>query len=815
MSIANKGEAFAPLEVVSNDDRFCRQSAASTDFVPATITSDTSPPPSEHHKLGKYAARWPYHDADGRLEGFICRFESEIGKKTFRPLRYGMKNGREGWHWVGWEKGGRPLYRLHFLVERPETPVLLVEGEKAADAAAGLIPDHVVATTMNGSQSPEKTDLQPLADRHIVIWPDHDQPGRDYACTLAKLLRTVGVASCRIVDLPGQLPEKWDLADPMPADCHFELGDLLANARAFRPPHEIQGPWHCVREPGVRPPGVYFEEEAHNGGDKELHWVCSPLDVLADTRNASNEDWGRLLAITDRDGVAKEWPMPMNLLAGDSADLRKNLLDKGLVMAPGRKARERLEHYVQTWEPGEKTRCVDRIGWHDGLFILPDEVIGKTKDERVLLQSPGTQPVYEAKGTMKGWQEEVAGFALGNSRLELSILIALGGPLLHPLQEESGGFHLVGPSSIGKTTALRLAASVWGCPVHTWRTTDNAAETLAGNSNDSLLCLDEISQVDGNAADALAYMLGNGVGKNRSRRDSSLRRAKTWRLLLLSTGEIGLAAKMAEVRKRARAGQEVRLVEVPADAGRGHGIFDDLQGLSSGDQLSRRLKEATERHRGHASRAFLKALADEIADRGLAVAGDDLADLCRAWMNEHCPPAADGQVSRVAGRFSLLAAAGEFAISSGVLPWPEGTANQTVARCFRDWLTTRGDHGPAEIREGIKQVRLFIQQHGGSRFEKVPVYSEVDYRPVINRAGFRSAEGDEEWSHLVLPEVWREQVCQGFDPNQIARAMADKGWLKPGSDRPPLQVRLKVPGLPEKIRGYAITPRFLEEVDEK
>ena len=85
-------------------------------------------------------------------------------------------------------------------------------------------------------------------------------------------------------------------------------------------------------------------------------------------------------------------------------------------------------------------------------------------------------------------------------------------PLLEPLGEENFGFHVEGGSSIGKTTLLRVAASVWGAPIQSWRTTDNAAEGLARAANDGLLILDELSQVDGTAADAMAYMLGNGVG---------------------------------------------------------------------------------------------------------------------------------------------------------------------------------------------------------------------------------------------------------------------------------------------------------------
>src|SRR5215831_10083610 len=66
-----------------------------------------------HPKLGKPSHIWPYHNAVGQLEGYVCRFEGVRPDgspgKEFRPFRYGelRKNGqtRVGWHWKGWEKG--------------------------------------------------------------------------------------------------------------------------------------------------------------------------------------------------------------------------------------------------------------------------------------------------------------------------------------------------------------------------------------------------------------------------------------------------------------------------------------------------------------------------------------------------------------------------------------------------------------------------------------------------------------------------------------------------------------------------------------
>src|SRR5689334_18189728 len=186
-------------------------------------------------------------------------------------------------------------------------------------------------------------------------------------------------------------------------------------------------------------------------------------------------------------------------------------------------------------------------------------------------------------------------------------------------------------------------------------------------------------------------MLGNGSGKARMQRDASARPVITWRVLFVSTGETGLATKMQEAGRRARAGQEVRVVEVPADAGAGLGLFETLHGSASGDALARHLRLAAERHKGHAARAFLAGITGDPEGTATAV-----AEAREAWIKANVPPGADGQVARVARRFGLVAAAGELATALGVLPWPEGEAERAAARCFADWLAARGGVGPAE-----------------------------------------------------------------------------------------------------------------------
>jgi putative DNA primase/helicase len=79
------------------------------------------------------------------------------------------------------------------------------------------------------------------------------------------------------------------------------------------------------------------------------------------------------------------------------------------------------------------------------------------------------------------------------------------------------------------------------------------------------------------------------------------------------------------------------------------------------------------------------------------------------------------------------------------------------------------------------------------------------HRPFINRAGFRRKEGSA-WDYLILPEIWRKEICKGFDPAMIAKAMIDKGWIEPG-DGSNRARKESLPGIGQK-RVYVIKSVF-------
>ena len=115
----------------------------------------------------------------GALLGIVCRFDTADGKEIRARVCRTRKFGRQ-WRWLGLPKP-RPLYGLDRLAARPAAPVIICEGEKAADAAGALLPDHVAMTSPGGSKAAAASDWSPLAGRKVTIWPDADEAGQGYA----------------------------------------------------------------------------------------------------------------------------------------------------------------------------------------------------------------------------------------------------------------------------------------------------------------------------------------------------------------------------------------------------------------------------------------------------------------------------------------------------------------------------------------------------------------------------------------------------------------------------------------------------------
>jgi putative DNA primase/helicase len=350
---------------------------------------------------------------------------------------------------------------------------------------------------------------------------------------------------------------------------------------------------------------------------------------------------------------------------------------------------------------------------------------------------------------------------------------------------------------------LLVAGSVWGGDsskgyLDTWRATVNGLETVAELHNHGLLCLDEISQCDPRTIGETAYMLANGIGKARMTRAGGTRRRLEWDLIFLSNGEQSLSDLAAQAGQRTRGGQEARMCDVEADAGKGMGLFEELNGMASPDALAQHLSAASRKYYGTAIREYLAQLV--VHQEQIREAVRHVRD---AFLKEHVPAEASGEVWRVAARFALVGAAGESARE--ITGWPQGTSLAAAAAMFKVWLTGRGTSGHRDDEAAIQQVRAFLEAHGASRFQDV---TDTLAR-VSNRVGFKRTLPSGETEYLILSEAFRKEVCAGYDSRATAQVLAERGYLALGDGRN-LAKRETVPEL-GRTRVYVVSARILDE----
>lgn len=149
-----------------------------------------------------------YRCAAGNPTHYVRRFEKP--ERKFLPLTYGTLNGAKGWHLKA-PLPPLPLYRLEDLRELDPELVLLVEGEKACDAANAKIAAEglswLAMSWYGGAKRAKDADVLPLAGRRVLIWPDADKPGLD-----ARDILLAMIAGAEALNVDG-LADKFDAAD--------------------------------------------------------------------------------------------------------------------------------------------------------------------------------------------------------------------------------------------------------------------------------------------------------------------------------------------------------------------------------------------------------------------------------------------------------------------------------------------------------------------------------------------------------------------------------------------------------------------------
>jgi putative DNA primase/helicase len=542
----------------------------------------------------------------------------------------------------------------------------------------------------------------------------------------------------------------------------------------------------------------------------ERHRFTGPFQVIGEGRDRVGAGRGLWLAWQDRDGRDQRGFVRHADLVGSGVDWLKELTDRGF---PGP-----IEHGRITWlrqalhgcRPAGRITMIRRTGWVGSAFVLPHKTIGETENETIMFDGRADIARYGERGTLDDWCKSVAAPAADNTRLIFALSAGFAGPIADLLEEESFGFNLTGPSSVGKSTALIAAGSIWGGGgplgfAYSWRLTDNGAEGVACAHSGTFLALDELGQLNAEVATALTYMLGNGLGKSRAGRGGEARRTAEWRIVLLSTGEVGIATKIEEAGRgrKAKAGSLVRLIDIPADPGKGRGLFDDCHGKPPAE-LAQHLKAAALSHYGLAGPAFVSHLAHSFAlNPQFKATLRERIDLAQKDLLEGIDTV-DGQVMRVARHFAVVAIAGDSARATLNLPWEDGEPISAARTCLKAWMSQRGGSGPQEILTAVTALRDAIETHGQARFQHLKGLENSDRLPIRDLLGFHfDLEDEAVWG--FTPAGLKEVLRGVGDFQTLLGGLVERGIIRKGPDR--LQTGKKIGG--KKWWLYAVVDSSL------
>lgn len=508
-------------------------------------------------------------------------------------------------------------------------------------------------------------------------------------------------------------------------------------------------------------------------------WLCSPLEVIG----TGKDDKDQYLIMRWLPAGEKALTTAAIPLAdiGEREGWR-TLKAGGVNVTTKSSLRATLADWLQRGGSRDIWRVAQATGWQCGAYIMPDGDIIGTPDKPVLFNGRSSAAAgYTIKGNPVSWRNSVARLADGNYSMMTGIAVALAAPLIGLAGADGFGLHFYEQSSAGKTTTANVASSLYGDPDLlrlTWYGTALGLANEAAAHNDALMPLDEVGQgADPHSVAQSAYALFNGVGKLQGAKEGGNRDLKRWRTMAISTGEVDMETFIAGSGKRIKAGQLVRLLNIPLSKAV---AFHEYQ---NGKQHADALKDAYQSHHGAAGREWVKYLADHQQQ-----AIDAVRDAESRW-RALIPSDYGEQVHRVAARFAVLEAA--LLLGRVITGWDEQVCRDAIQHSYNAWISVFGT-GNKEVEQIIEQAEAFLSAYGMSRFAPLPY--NPDALPISNLAGYRESKSfGEPVAFYVLPTTFKGEMAKGFDPSQFARTLHESGRLKKPATR----------------KGYqALTPRL-------
>ncbi len=588
----------------------------------------------------------------------------------------------------------------------------------------------------------------------------------------------------------------------------------------------IKGTGFSITDEGV------FYSNPDEDSDEARFRVCARLDVLAWARVKDDEGWSLLIRFLNRDSRPVELLLSAGLFASDSTSrLLEPLYLAGLEIDPHRNSKKRLSEYLQRSKPKKRVKLVHKLGWSLGAYVLPYEVIGNPEEPIHYQSGRNLLNNSAVNGSLEGWKNNVAVYCQGNPVVMFAACLAFAAPLLELLQMNTIGFHMMGSSSLGKSSIAILAGSVCGGLNYpkTWNTTAAALEPMAAEHSDSLLILDEIKEADAFTIGKTVYQLGNQKGKSRATdTGSATRKQHEWRLVWLSNGEKTLKHLLAEAGKNVDAGMEMRMLHINVDFNKtqaerdSKGIYQELHSFAHGASLSDHLKLEVAKNHGYPLKVFIEYLVN-LPDSEKQKLISSLRRKIEAFKQDNLSDKASGQARRAGTAFGLVSCCGELATHWGITGWKKGEANQAASLLFKNWLSDRGGEGNAEATAIIEHVIHELQTKGESHFTrwdkdepKVDTHQprstvRLGYRKITESHEYGKSSYTEE-EFYIFKTAFKKEICKGLPYRRVCELLKERDALVTHKGRGFLYQALLPGAGKKKTDVYLIKMSALQEL---
>lgn len=416
----------------------------------------------------------------------------------------------------------------------------------------------------------------------------------------------------------------------------------------------------------------------------------------------------------------------------------------------------------------ERLASVSRTGWHDldgeRAFVLNEPIFADDDHKRPLALdtrgdrkkmfaalAPRGEFAAHLQALKRAWNADPVAAAV--------ICGVLAATLLEPLGASNFAIHLAGDSSRGKTSKLKIAASVFGDPnndswVSSWNTTYAGAEVRAAALDHLPQCYDEVGAADLMTIERMVYMLVNGGGRARSTRELSPRETPSWRTVVVSTGERELADESAAT------GAQVRVLQFSVT---GFGALTAVEIDEIRDQCA----------------ANAGAFGREWVEMLLAVEDwTPWRELYRATIKGLRQGSTDSLQGRIASFFGVLVVAEQLAAKLGLGEADGGT----MVRLFREDSRREQVLGLAD--RALALVQDWVLQEPESFPELTPGIDGHD--EPKKGSGTKSRHGFKRGNSLLLIGRSLRSFCEGhrLSVREVLREWKLRGWLQVDAGRP-------------------------------